>query len=91
MYSRKSTRVDQYVAQLNQLLPTLADYIEKEITQCSFFCSEAYRGDAITLGINHTGASDSTNKMLKSSPVGSGFVGIREAHSRNHQIKAAAA
>jgi hypothetical protein len=91
LYSRRQTRVDQYVRQLNQLLPTLADYIEKEINQCLCFCSEAYRGGALTLGINHTGVAESTNKMLKSSPVESGFVGIREAHSRNHEIKAAAA
>jgi hypothetical protein len=42
------------------------------------------------LGINHTGAAESANKMIKSSPRSPHFLGVREAYSRTHEWKAAA-
>jgi hypothetical protein len=90
MYSKRRDSVIQSIHQLEHLFPRLHDYIEGEIQDRLQFCSEAFRGGALTLGINHTGSSESANKMLKSSPIGPGFDGIREAHARNHELKISA-
>jgi hypothetical protein len=90
MYSKRRDSVIQAIHQLEHLFPRLHDYIEGEIQDRLQFCSEAFRGGALTLGINHTGSSESANKMLKSSPIGPGFDGIREAHARNHELKISA-
>jgi hypothetical protein len=83
--------VDESIRQPKKLLPTLEDYIHTETTQCLVYCSETSRGDVIILQINHTGASESANKMLKGSLLGTAFTGIHNPYPRNHALKAAAA
>jgi hypothetical protein len=66
IYDRRSDGADEAIVQLKQLLPTLSHYIATEIVICLADCSEACRGQVFTLGINHTGAAESANKMIRS-------------------------
>jgi hypothetical protein len=90
IYDRRSDSADEAIVQLKQLLPTLNHYIATEIVVCLTDCSEVYRGQVFTLGINHTSATESANKMIRSSPRSPHFITIRAAHSRTHELKSAA-
>jgi hypothetical protein len=89
VYGRRSDDVGEAPVWPQQRLPIPDHCIADDIAGCLVYCSEAYRGQVCPLGINHTGAAESANKMIKSSPRSSHFVGICEADSKMHELKAA--
>jgi hypothetical protein len=68
VYGRRSDGIDEAIVQIKQLLSRLDHSIAAEIAGCLAYGSEAYRDQVFTLGIKHTGAAESAEKMLKSSP-----------------------
>jgi hypothetical protein len=91
IYSKRQPTVIEALKQLKVLLPTLVNYIIIEIETLLPKLSEAYRENRLRLGSNTTAASERCNRMLKSGPLVHIFVGIRNSHTRNHELKAAAA
>jgi hypothetical protein len=90
VYGKQSNSINEAIVQLKQVLSMLDYDIVTEIAGSLAYCSEVYRGQVFKLGINHTGAAESTHKMIKSSPRSPHFIGIREVCSRTHELKAAA-
>jgi hypothetical protein len=90
IYSKRRLVVDQALTQLKVMFPALVDYIMTEVERLLPQLSEAYREKAFTLGSSTTSPAESCHRMLKSGPFVSDFVGIRNAHTRNHEMKAAA-
>jgi hypothetical protein len=90
IYSKRRSSVDQALRQLKALLPTLVEYIEVEIEALLPKLAEAFHRVAFTLGSRTIAVSESCNRILKSRPLLPTFVGIRNAHTRNHTMKAAA-
>jgi hypothetical protein len=76
--------------QLKSLLPTLIEQTEVEIEALLPKLTEAFRGVVFTLGSSTIAISESRNRILKSGPFLQTFVVIRNAHTSNYNIKAAA-
>jgi hypothetical protein len=91
IYAKRQQTVVEALKQLKVLVPTLVNYIISEIEMLLPKLSEAYRGNTLTLGSSTTAASEICNRMLKSGPLIHTFVCIRDAHTRNHELKAVAA
>jgi hypothetical protein len=73
----------------SKCFPRWINYIAIDTASCLADCSEVYLSQISTLGINHTGAAESANKMIQASPRSVYFFGICEAYSRTHELKAA--
>jgi hypothetical protein len=91
-YNKSIEIVDQAVDQLIALLPKLADYVHNEIWALRAQLTEAYRGNALTLGRRSNQAGESNNNMLRHtlSAGGHTLVEIRDGYSQCHCIKEAA-
>jgi hypothetical protein len=82
-------RVDHAFEQMRALLPQLDKYIEDELWDLRFQLTEAYRGDAVTLGRRSNQAGESNNRMLRKvlAPGARTLADIREAYTQAHTIK----
>lgn len=91
IYGKRQEIVEQATEQLRKLIPELVDYIDSELQPYLSHLTEAFRGEALTLGYHSTGVSESSNHMLlRNLPVATHTLAdIRAGFSRAHQIKAA--
>jgi hypothetical protein len=87
-----AVRVDHAFEQLRALLPQLTKYIDDELWDLRFQLTEAYRGDALTLGRRSNQAGESNNRMLRKvlAPGARTLADIREAYTQAHTVKTVA-
>ena len=91
VYGKTEDIVEQAIEQLRKLIPELVGYIDSELRAYIPHLTEAFRGEALTLGYHSTGVSESSNHMLlRNLPAATHtLTDIRQGFSRAHQIKAA--
>jgi hypothetical protein len=64
-YSKIEGQVNAAIEKIRQLVPTMSDYLEREIIPILSLFTEAFRGDALTLGYHSTSVAESANRMVK--------------------------
>jgi hypothetical protein len=89
VYAKTRDVSEDSLTQLQLLMPNLAPYIATELASYTQQFTEAFRGEALTLGYHSIGVSESSNHMLlRNLPPGTHtLVEIRRGYSRAHQIK----
>jgi hypothetical protein len=89
-YAKEEGQVSAAIDKIRHLLPSMSDYLDREITEKLALFSEAFRGDAFTLGFSATSVAESANSMIKRylPPRVSTLVDIRKACTRSYVVKA---
>jgi hypothetical protein len=91
IYEKRQDTVEQALEELRVLIPELTGYVDSELRPYVAHLTEAFRGEALTLGSRSTGVSESSNHMLLRNPPAAthALADIRQGYSRPHQINIA--
>jgi hypothetical protein len=91
-YSHSQTEVINAIDLMTTLAPNFIPYIDREIRPQLALFTEAYRGNAFTLGYHSTSPAESVNKLLKKwlPPRVQSLVDIRVQFTKAFAVKTAA-
>jgi hypothetical protein len=83
-YSKSEGQVLAACEKIRKLIPGMSDYVETELIALLPLFTEAFRGDALTLGFHATSLSESANRMIKRSLPSQihSLTEIREGYTR---------
>jgi hypothetical protein len=64
-YSKIDGQVRATIDKIRHLVPVMSEYLDREMIPILFLFTEAFPGDALTLGYQSTSAAESANRMVK--------------------------
>jgi hypothetical protein len=82
--------VEEAIAKIRLLIPSIAEYLEREVCSRLDLFTEAFRGGALTLGYSTTGLSESANNLIRRILPAAllSLIDIRKGVTKAYQIKA---